>query len=84
MPGASPVSPAGTILIRDKVQQDEMDKHGEEMIQLFSSRREQWKELLAGVKLRSGSNLRQRIQAGPRRRRDGAAAVVRRSPYPRR
>src|ERR1700729_1365441 len=30
--------PPGTILIRDKVQQDEMDKHGQEMIELFSSR----------------------------------------------
>ena len=44
--------PAGTILIRPKVQQDEMDKHGEEMIRLFSSRRDQWRELLANVKLR--------------------------------
>src|ERR1700733_7968317 len=45
--------PAGTILIRPKVQQDEMDKHGEEMIQLFSSRKDQWKELLTNVKLRA-------------------------------
>ena len=45
--------PAGTILIRPKVQQDEMDKHGEEMIRLFSSRRDQWKELLANAKLRA-------------------------------
>src|SRR5580704_12977676 len=37
--GGEPGSPAGTILVRDRVQQDEMDKHGEEMIQLFSSRR---------------------------------------------
>ena len=42
--------PAGTILIRPKVQQDEMDKHGEEMIRLFSSRKDQWRELLADVK----------------------------------
>lgn len=42
--------PAGTILIRPKVQQDEMDKHGEEMIRLFSSRKSEWKELLADVK----------------------------------
>ncbi|HKE23850.1 MAG TPA: MBL fold metallo-hydrolase [Bryobacteraceae bacterium] len=48
-----PGFPAGTILIRDKVQQDEMDKHGEEMIQMFAGRNEQQKELLAGVKLRS-------------------------------
>jgi glyoxylase-like metal-dependent hydrolase (beta-lactamase superfamily II) len=45
--------PAGTILIRPKVQQAEMDKHGEEMIQLFSSRKDQWRELLANVKLRA-------------------------------
>jgi glyoxylase-like metal-dependent hydrolase (beta-lactamase superfamily II) len=45
--------PGGTILIRDKVQQDEMELHGEEMIEMFASRNEQWKELLAGVKLRA-------------------------------
>jgi glyoxylase-like metal-dependent hydrolase (beta-lactamase superfamily II) len=45
--------PDGTILIRPKVQQEEMDKHGEEMISLFASRNEQWKELLANVKLRA-------------------------------
>jgi glyoxylase-like metal-dependent hydrolase (beta-lactamase superfamily II) len=44
--------PAGTILIRNKVQQDEMDLHGQEMITMFANRNEQWKELLAGVKLR--------------------------------
>ena len=47
-----PGFPAGTILIRDKVQQDEMDQHGEEMIKLFAGRNEQQKELLANVKLR--------------------------------
>ncbi len=47
-----PGFPAGTILIRDKVQQDEMDKHGVEMINLFAGRNEQQKELLANVKLR--------------------------------
>jgi glyoxylase-like metal-dependent hydrolase (beta-lactamase superfamily II) len=45
--------PDGTILIRPKVQQDEMDKHGEEMIRLFSSRSETWKEFLVGAKLRA-------------------------------
>ena len=45
--------PAGTILIRDKVQQDEMDKHGEEMIHLFESRNDTWRALLANVKLRA-------------------------------
>ena len=44
--------PAGTILIRPKVQQGEMDKHGEEMIHLFSGRKDQWRELLNNVKLR--------------------------------
>src|SRR5271168_829448 len=45
--------PDGTILIRPKVQQDEMDKHGEEMIHIFSSRKEQWRELLTNAKLRA-------------------------------
>jgi glyoxylase-like metal-dependent hydrolase (beta-lactamase superfamily II) len=43
--------PSGTILIRDKVQQEEMNKHGEEMIRLFASRNEQQRALLANVKL---------------------------------
>ncbi len=47
-----PGFPPGTILIRDKVQQDEMDKHGVEMIELFASRNDLQKELLANVKLR--------------------------------
>jgi glyoxylase-like metal-dependent hydrolase (beta-lactamase superfamily II) len=47
-----PGFPAGTILIRDKVQQQEMEQHGAEMIQMFAGRNEQQKELLAGVKLR--------------------------------
>jgi glyoxylase-like metal-dependent hydrolase (beta-lactamase superfamily II) len=45
--------PDGTILIRPRVQQDEMDRHGEEMIRLFSSRNEKWKEWLADAKLRA-------------------------------
>lgn len=45
--------PAGTILIRDAVQQQEMEKHGKEMVDMFSSRSAQNKELLADVKLRS-------------------------------
>ena len=44
--------PAGTVLIRDKVQQDEMDAHGVEMINLFAGRSPQQQELLTGVKLR--------------------------------
>jgi len=47
-----PGFPAGTILIRNKVQQDEMDQHGEEIIDTFASRNEVQKELLANVKLR--------------------------------
>jgi glyoxylase-like metal-dependent hydrolase (beta-lactamase superfamily II) len=47
-----PGFPAGTILIRDKVQQDEMDQHGVEMVDLFASRNDQQRELLANVKLR--------------------------------
>jgi glyoxylase-like metal-dependent hydrolase (beta-lactamase superfamily II) len=45
--------PPGTVLIRPKVQQDEMDKHGEEVIQLFATRNDQWKELLKDAKLRA-------------------------------
>jgi glyoxylase-like metal-dependent hydrolase (beta-lactamase superfamily II) len=44
--------PAGTILIRNKVQQEEMEKHGAEMVELFASRNDQWRELLSNVKLR--------------------------------
>jgi glyoxylase-like metal-dependent hydrolase (beta-lactamase superfamily II) len=43
--------PAGTVLIRPQVQQGEMDKHGEEMIHLFASRNDRWRELLIDVKL---------------------------------
>ena len=45
--------PANTLLIRDAVQQQEMDKHGTEMVEMFSSRSAQNKELLADVKLRA-------------------------------
>jgi glyoxylase-like metal-dependent hydrolase (beta-lactamase superfamily II) len=45
--------PAGTVLIRNRVQQEEMQKHGDELLTLFSSRNEQFKELLAGVKQRA-------------------------------
>src|ERR1700722_10199455 len=48
-----PGFPPGTILIRDAVQQGEMEKHGQEMIDMFSQRSAQNKELLAGVALRS-------------------------------
>jgi glyoxylase-like metal-dependent hydrolase (beta-lactamase superfamily II) len=43
--------PPGTILIRDRVQQEEMDQHGAEMVQLFASRNDQQRELLANVQL---------------------------------
>ena len=45
--------PPNTILIRNAVQQQEMEQHGMEMIEMFSSRSAQNKELLTGVKLRS-------------------------------
>jgi glyoxylase-like metal-dependent hydrolase (beta-lactamase superfamily II) len=45
--------PPNTILIRNAVQQQEMEQHGMEMIEMFSGRSAQNKELLTGVKLRS-------------------------------
>jgi glyoxylase-like metal-dependent hydrolase (beta-lactamase superfamily II) len=45
--------PPNTILIRNAVQQQEMEQHGMEMIEMFSGRSAQNKELLAGVKPRS-------------------------------
>lgn len=47
-----PGFPPSTILIRNAVQQEEMEKHGQEMIDMFSSRSPQNKELLSGVVLR--------------------------------
>ncbi len=47
-----PGFPPGTILIRNAVQQQEMEKHGQEMIDMFSQRSPQNKDLLAGVILR--------------------------------
>ena len=44
-----PGFPAGTILIRNALQQREMEQHGQEMIDMFSQRSAQNKELLAGV-----------------------------------
>jgi glyoxylase-like metal-dependent hydrolase (beta-lactamase superfamily II) len=41
-----PGFPPGTILIRDAVQQQEMEKHGQEMIDMFSQRSQQNKDLL--------------------------------------
>ena len=48
-----PGFPPGTILIRNAVQQQEMEKHGQEMIDMFSQRSPLNKDLLAGVVLRS-------------------------------
>jgi glyoxylase-like metal-dependent hydrolase (beta-lactamase superfamily II) len=50
--GGEPGFPPGTILIRDAVQQIEMDKHGQEMMDRFSTFSAQNKELLTGVVLR--------------------------------
>jgi glyoxylase-like metal-dependent hydrolase (beta-lactamase superfamily II) len=44
--------PAGTILIRDAVQQHEMELHGKEMVDMFAGRNAQQKELLASATLR--------------------------------
>ncbi len=45
--------PPNTILIRNAVQQHEMEQHGTEMIAMFSNRSAQNKELLADVTLRT-------------------------------
>jgi len=45
--------PSGTILIRNTVQQREMEAHGKEMVELFAGRSPQWKELLADATLRA-------------------------------
>ena len=47
-----PGFPAGTILIRDAIQQQEMEKHGQEMMDMFAGRSAEMKGLLDGVKLR--------------------------------
>jgi glyoxylase-like metal-dependent hydrolase (beta-lactamase superfamily II) len=48
-----PGFPAATILIRNSVQQREMDQHGQEIMDRFSQNSAQNKELLAGVRLRT-------------------------------
>lgn len=48
-----PGFPAGTILIRNTVQQQEMEAHSQEMIDMFAGRSAQNKELLAGAVLRT-------------------------------
>ncbi len=50
--GGEPGFPAGTILIRNTVQQQDMRQHGQEMLDFFSGMSAQNKELLAGVTLR--------------------------------
>jgi glyoxylase-like metal-dependent hydrolase (beta-lactamase superfamily II) len=45
--------PAGAILIRPKVQQEEMEAHGVEMVDAFRGRSPQFKELLEDVKFRT-------------------------------
>jgi glyoxylase-like metal-dependent hydrolase (beta-lactamase superfamily II) len=45
--------PAGTILIRPAVQQQEMEARGDEFLQTFRGRSPQFKELLQDVKLRA-------------------------------
>ncbi|MBZ5609987.1 MAG: MBL fold metallo-hydrolase [Acidobacteriia bacterium] len=44
--------PANTILIRPAVQQDEMEKHGAEFVQMFSSRSALYREQLKDLQLR--------------------------------
>src|ERR1035438_10092922 len=48
-----PGFPRGTILIRNSVQQQEMELHGKEMVDLFASRSPKQKELLANATLRT-------------------------------
>jgi len=45
--------PKGTILIRDSIQQKEMELHGKEMVDMFASRSPKQKELLADATLRT-------------------------------
>jgi glyoxylase-like metal-dependent hydrolase (beta-lactamase superfamily II) len=45
--------PRGTILIRNTVQQQEMELHGQEMVELFAGRNAQQKELLQNATLRT-------------------------------
>jgi glyoxylase-like metal-dependent hydrolase (beta-lactamase superfamily II) len=52
--------PPETLLIREKVQQDEMDRHGEDMIRMFASRNEFWKSLLSGEQLRAPDEIFER------------------------
>jgi glyoxylase-like metal-dependent hydrolase (beta-lactamase superfamily II) len=51
--GGDAAFPAGTILIRPSVQQEEMVARGTEFLEMFRGRSPQFKELLQDVKLRS-------------------------------
>jgi glyoxylase-like metal-dependent hydrolase (beta-lactamase superfamily II) len=51
--GGEPGFPPGAFLIRNTRQQQEMEKHGKEMLDMFSNMSPQNKELLAGVVLRA-------------------------------
>jgi glyoxylase-like metal-dependent hydrolase (beta-lactamase superfamily II) len=44
--------PTGTVLIRDAIQEHEMELHGKEMVDLFAGRSAQQKELLSNATLR--------------------------------
>jgi len=50
--GGEPGFPTGTILIRNAVQQQDMQQHGQELLDFFGGMSAQNKELLAGVTLR--------------------------------
>lgn len=50
--GGAQAFPADTILIRPTVQQEEMNEHGAQFIEMFRGRSAQFKELLQDVKLR--------------------------------
>lgn len=45
--------PKETVLIRNRVQQDEMNRHGQELVDLFRGISAQWKGLLETVEMRS-------------------------------
>ncbi len=45
--------PPQTLLVRDQIQQDEMDRHGEEMIERFRGINPKWRPWLAGEQLRA-------------------------------
>ena len=50
--GGEPGFPSSTVLIRDAVQQQEMERHGQEMIDMFRGMSAQNEELLRGIELR--------------------------------